>query len=193
MKLLILDNFDSFTWNLVQMFDNVETTVKRNNEITLAEICAEIPDRIVISPGPGTPDRKWLGVCTEVIESCLTGELKGTPLLGVCLGHQGIITACGGTIVTAPEVMHGKTSFIKHNSRGLFSQLPDPLEVMRYHSLVAGIVPDILEVTATTDELVMAVRHRELPIFGVQFHPESIGTSHGKQILNTFLNYKYGV
>ncbi|MBT3316793.1 aminodeoxychorismate/anthranilate synthase component II [bacterium] len=193
MKLLILDNFDSFTWNLVQMFDDVETTVKRNNEITLAEICAEIPDRIVISPGPGTPDRKWLGVCTEVIESCLTGELKGTPLLGVCLGHQGIITACGGTIVTAPEVMHGKTSFIKHNSRGLFSQLPDPLEVMRYHSLVAGIVPDILEVTATTDELVMAVRHRELPIFGVQFHPESIGTSHGKQILNTFLNYKYGV
>jgi len=190
MKLLILDNFDSFTWNLVQMFDDVETTVKRNNEITLAEICAEKPDRIVISPGPGTPEKKWLGVCANVIESCLIGELKNTPLLGVCLGHQGIITACGGTIVTAPEVMHGKTSFIKHNSRGLFSGLPDPLEVMRYHSLVADNIPEVLEVTATTDELVMAVRHRELPIFGVQFHPESIGTSHGKQILSTFLNYK---
>ncbi|MCP4144264.1 MAG: aminodeoxychorismate/anthranilate synthase component II [bacterium] len=190
MKLLILDNFDSFTWNLVQMFDDVETTVKRNNEITLAEICAEKPDRIVISPGPGTPDKKWLGVCTDVIESCLTGELKNIPLLGVCLGHQGIITACGGTIVTACEVMHGKTSFIKHNSQGLFNGLPDPLEVMRYHSLVADNIPEILEVTATTGGLVMAVEHRELPIFGVQFHPESIGTSHGKQILNAFLNYK---
>ncbi len=190
MKLLILDNFDSFTWNLVQMFDDVETTVKRNNEITLAEICAEKPDRIVISPGPGTPDKKWLGVCTDVIESCLTGELKNIPLLGVCLGHQGIITACGGTIVTACEVMHGKASFIKHNSQGLFNGLPDPLEVMRYHSLVADNIPEILEVTATTGGLVMAVEHRELPIFGVQFHPESIGTSHGKQILNAFLNYK---
>jgi anthranilate synthase component II len=188
MKLLILDNFDSFTWNLVQLFDDVETIVKRNNEISLEEVYETKPDKIVISPGPGTPSKKWFGVCGEVIESCLNGELKGVPLLGVCLGHQGIITACGGSIATASKVMHGKTSLIDHNSEGLFAGLPTPLEVMRYHSLVADKVPDVLEVTATTDDLVMAIKHRNLPIYGVQFHPESIGTQYGKNMLNAFLN-----
>ncbi len=190
-KVVILDNYDSFTYNLFQLVaelcDGVEPLVIRNDAITLEEMQALAPDRIIISPGPGSPDKpEYFGVCRQVIL-----ELGPTvPILGVCLGHLGIIDAFGGEIVRAAQPRHGKTSFILHDQVGLFGHLPEPLEVMRYHSLIgtrAGL-PACLVMTAWTDDgLVMGVRHRKWPLEGVQFHPESIGTEYGKQILWSFL------
>ena len=190
-RTVILDNYDSFTWNLFQyaaeLCDGVEPQVFRNDAITVDALRALAPGRIIISPGPGSPeDPAYFGVCPDVIR-----QLGPTvPVLGVCLGHIGIVHAYGGRIVQAPEPRHGKTSLILHDQCGLFGHLPEPLEVMRYHSLVADreALPACLVMTAWTDEgLVMGVRHREHPIEGVQFHPESIGTEYGKQVLWSFL------
>ncbi|MDP2625270.1 MAG: aminodeoxychorismate/anthranilate synthase component II [Candidatus Peregrinibacteria bacterium] len=191
MKTLILDNYDSFTYNLYQYIGELggNPIVKRNDEITLEEIRELAPTHIVISPGPGTPERESdFGICKDAIL-----ELSPTiPLLGVCLGHQGIIHYFGGKVIHAPEVIHGKKSEIEHNGKGLFKGIESPIEVMRYHSLIGEkeSLPDCLEITSTTtaDGLIMGVRHREFPIDGIQFHPESIGTETGKAMLKNFLN-----
>jgi anthranilate synthase component II len=189
MKTLILDNYDSFTFNLYQYVGELESPprVCRNDRVSLREIEDYGPDRIIISPGPGSPcDPRYFGVCLDTIR--VLG--KHTPILGVCLGHQGIIHAFGGRVVRAPKPMHGKTSFVFHNDESVFRGLPRAFEAMRYHSLVgaADSIPDCLAVTARTWEgVIMGVQHRELPIYGVQFHPESIGTSLGHEILTNFL------
>jgi anthranilate synthase component 2 len=185
--LLMIDNYDSFTYNLVQYFGELgeEVVVRRNDEITLDEVAALEPDRIVISPGPCTPDQA--GVSVPVIER-FAGKI---PLLGVCLGHQSIGQAFGGRIVHAKELMHGKTSAIEHRGEGVFRSLPSPLQATRYHSLVIDrdTLPDCLEVTAwSNDGEIMGVRHKSLPVEGVQFHPESILTEHGHELLRNFLN-----
>jgi len=192
MKVLIIDNYDSFTYNLYQYVGELggNPQVKRNDAITLAEVKYGGYTHIIISPGPGDPtDPHYFGVCKEVILE----SGKKTPLLGVCLGHQGIVAAYGGRVIRAPQVMHGKTSSITHIGKGVFQGLPGPLKGMRYHSLVGDIatIPDCLEITATAqdDGQVMGVRHRSFPIEGIQFHPESIGTEYGKQLLENFLTY----
>ena len=184
--LLVLDNYDSFTYNLVQYFGEmgVELLVKRNDEITLDEIAALAPDRIVISPGPCTPNEA--GISNDVIRRFGSS----IPLLGVCLGHQCIGQVFGGEVVRAERLMHGKTSPILHTGEGVFSGLPNPFEATRYHSLLVrrDSVPECLEITAETEEQeIMGLRHRELPIHGVQFHPESILTLEGKRLLRNFL------
>lgn len=187
LRILVIDNFDSFTYNLVQYFGELGTELKvfRNNAISLTEIRKHAPDGIVISPGPGTPDNS--GITLSVIS-----EFAGTfPLLGVCLGHQSIGQAFGGKIVRATELMHGKTSQIYHDGSGIFSDLPSPLTATRYHSLIVDpdTVPDCLRVTAhTQDDVIMGLEHKELPVFGVQFHPESFLTTSGKPMLQNFLN-----
>ena len=190
MKVLIIDNFDSFVYNLAQYVGQLgaETSVRRNDTITLNEISRMKPDRIIISPGPGRPDqRKYFGICLNVLRTVSTK----TPTLGVCLGHQGIAYAFGGSIVPARHIMHGKTSSIKHVGHGLFKDLRNPLRATRYHSLVCkrDDFPDSLEETATSidDGEIMGLRHRKYPIYGVQFHPESILTSEGIKILRNFL------
>lgn len=217
MRVLIIDNYDSFTYNLYQFIgeilttaknrkhlDNFDIQVKRNDQIGFEEIQALQPDRIIISPGPGSPDDKaYFGVCAEVIEKLG----KTTPLLGVCLGMQGIVHVFGGKVVKAPLPMHGKISPITHNNRSVFEGVPDQLEVMRYHSLIAEAesLPDCLEVTATAGELkaeafddrealhrggnfeLMGIRHKEYPIHGIQFHPESFATEGGKELIENFL------
>ncbi len=193
MKIVILDNYDSFTYNLYQHLGEIggRPVVFRNDKISLAELQQMRPSRIIISPGPGTPeDPTRLGVCREAI--LRLGP--SIPVLGVCLGHQGIITVFGGRVVRARQVMHGKTSRIYHNGDGLFAGLPQPFEAMRYHSLVGepATLPDCLEVTARTDDgVIMGVRHREYPIHGVQFHPESIGTTVGKRLLRNFVEHSW--
>lgn len=192
--LLMIDNYDSFTYNLVQYFGElgVDVRVFRNDEITLPEIQQLKPDQLVISPGPCTPDEA--GISVEAIKA-FAGEL---PLLGVCLGHQSIGQAFGGKIVHALGVMHGKTSPIHHADTGVFSGLSNPFMATRYHSLVIDkdSLPDCLEVTAWTEledgsmEEIMGVRHKELDIQGVQFHPESILTEHGHRMLQNFLDGK---
>jgi anthranilate synthase component 2 len=187
--ILMIDNYDSFTYNLVQYFGELgaELEVVRNDEITLNEIKKKRPERIVISPGPGRPEAA--GVSVEIIKE-LSGKM---PILGVCLGHQAIGYAFGGKIIQAKELMHGKTSMIKHNSKDLFKGLPNPFEATRYHSLVIDPkhCPECLEVTAKTpDGEIMGVRHKELPLWGVQFHPESILTKAGKALLKNFLSLK---
>lgn len=217
MKVYIIDNYDSFTYNLYQYIGEILTTernlgnisnfdiiVKRNDQITLAEIKAAKPDRIIISPGPGSPeDDKYFGICAEVIK-----ELgKSTPLLGVCLGMQGIVHVFGGKIVKAPLPVHGKISAIKHDAQGLFNDIPDGLEVMRYHSLMAESksFPDCLKLTSVVGDLtlnefenvrqieegrdfeIMALQHKEFPIYGLQFHPESFATEGGKELIKNFL------
>ena len=189
--LLMIDNYDSFTWNLVQYFGELGEDVRviRNDAMTLEAVRGLDARAIVISPGPGTPDEA--GVSLEVID-----RLGGTvPLLGVCLGHQAIGQVFGGKVVRARQIMHGKTSLIHHDGRGVFRGLPNPFEATRYHSLVVekASVPDCLEVSAWTladdgsvDEI-MGLRHRTLPIEGVQFHPESILTQHGHAMLRNFL------
>ena len=184
--LLVIDNYDSFTYNLVQYFGELgaDLLVKRNDEITLDEIAALKPERICISPGPCTPNEA--GISNEVIKRF--GQ--STPLFGVCLGHQCIGHVFGGDVVRAGRLMHGKTSPILHNGKGVFAGLPSPFEATRYHSLLVKreTFPSALEITAETAEgEIMGLRHREFPIHGVQFHPESILTLEGKKLLQNFL------
>jgi anthranilate synthase component II len=188
--ILVIDNYDSFTYNLVQYLGELgaDLHVRRNDELTVAEIAALAPEAIVVSPGPCTPNEA--GVSVEVIR-----ELgPSTPILGVCLGHQSIGAAYGGKVVRAGRVMHGKTSPIRHTGEGIFRGVPQPLTVARYHSLVIEptSLPEELEVIAWTDEPgweteIQAVRHRRHPVWGVQFHPESIASEHGMDILRNFL------
>ena len=185
-RVLVIDNYDSFVYNLVQYLGELgaEPLVHRHDDLTLDEIRALEPDAVLISPGPGTPDDA--GVSNEVIEA-FGGVV---PVLGVCLGHQCIGQVYGGQVVRAPQVMHGKTSLIRHTGVGVFAGLPDPLEATRYHSLVVdrASVPGCLEITAETDDgIVMGLRHRELGVEGVQFHPESILTIGGHDLLRNFL------
>jgi anthranilate synthase component 2 len=185
--LLMIDNYDSFTYNLVQYLGELGQDVRvfRNDVITTDEIDALMPDHIVVSPGPCTPNEA--GVSVETIQR-FAGRI---PILGVCLGHQSIGQAFGGKIVHAKELMHGKTSEIHHINAGVFAGLPDPFVATRYHSLVVEreSLPDCLEVTAwTADEEIMGLRHREFAVEGVQFHPESILTEHGHQLLKNFLD-----
>ena len=184
--LLVIDNYDSFTYNLVQYFGELgaEVLVKRNDEITPDEIAALKPERIVISPGPCTP--KEAGISNEVISRFG----KTTPVLGVCLGHQCMGYVFGGDVIRAPRLMHGKTSPIIHDGKGVFAGLPNPFEATRYHSLIVKreTLPECLEISAeTAEQEIMGLRHRELPIHGVQFHPESILTTEGKKLLANFL------
>lgn len=184
--ILIIDNFDSFTYNLVQYLGEMgeELNIYRNNAVTLDAIDAMQPDRIVISPGPCTP--KEAGISVDVIKR-FGGQI---PILGVCLGHQSIGYAFGGEIVRADRLMHGKTSQIHHDGKGVFKGMPNPFEAIRYHSLLIkrDTMPSCLEITAETDiGEVMGVRHKELDIEGVQFHPESILTQEGKTLLRNFL------
>ena len=212
MNVLIIDNYDSFTFNLYQYIGEILQTmdgdkqanviVKRNNEITLADVQAMNPDRIIISPGPGAPDDPaYFGICAEVIE--VMG--KTTPLLGVCLGMQGIAHVFGGDVIRASVPMHGKVSAIRHDSAGVYQGLPQEIEIMRYHSLMvqADTLPDCLTVTAVVannehaelslaesalagDEI-MGLQHKDYPIQGVQFHPESFATEGAKRLLSNFL------
>jgi anthranilate synthase component 2 len=184
--LLMIDNYDSFTYNLVQYFGQLgeQVAVYRNDRITLEEIERLCPERIVISPGPCSPGEA--GISVQVIKH-FAGKV---PILGVCLGHQAIGEAFGGNVVRSAYLMHGKTSPIHHNGRGLFKGLPNPFEATRYHSLIVerSTFPDCLEITAWVEEgEVMGLQHRELPIWGVQFHPESILTMNGMDILRNFL------
>jgi anthranilate synthase/aminodeoxychorismate synthase-like glutamine amidotransferase len=187
-RVLLVDNYDSFVYNLVQELGEIgaDPVVYRNDAIDVAGIRAERPDAIVISPGPGRPDDA--GISLEVV-----GELAGEiPMLGVCLGHQCVGQAFGGRIVRAPTLMHGKTSMVSHDKKDLFSDLPNPFTATRYHSLVVDrtSVPRCLEVTATDPEgVIMGLRHRELAVEGVQFHPESVLTPSGPKLLENFLAF----
>ena len=190
MKFLIIDNYDSFVYNIAQYLGElgVESNVIRNDKITLEEIKQKNYDAIIISPGPGTPEeKKYFGVCSDVI----INMGPTTPILGVCLGHQGIIHAFGGKVTNAGCVRHGKTSLVDHNNSELFKDVKNPFRATRYHSLVGDktIIPDVLEVTATAadDGEIMAIKHKEYLIEGVQFHPESIMTEEGKKILANFI------
>jgi anthranilate synthase component 2 len=184
--LLVIDNYDSFTYNLVQYFGQlgVEQRVFRNDQITVEQALALNPERVMISPGPCTPTEA--GVSCAMIEAFAGRK----PLLGVCLGHQAIGQVFGGKVVRAPSLMHGKTSPVFHDGRDLFLGMPNPFAATRYHSLVVDrpSIPDCLKVTAWTDDgLIMGLRHRELPVWGVQFHPESYVTEQGLDILANFL------
>ena len=184
--ILVIDNYDSFTYNLVQYLGELgeDVRVYRNDQITVPEIEKLQPEHIVISPGPCTPNEA--GVSVETIQK-LGGKF---PILGVCLGHQSIGQAYGGKIVRAKQLMHGKTSMIQHTNQGVFAGLPTPFEATRYHSLVIerDSLPDVLDITAGTDDgEIMGVRHKTLPVEGVQFHPESILTQHGHALLANFL------
>jgi anthranilate synthase component 2 len=217
MKVYIIDNYDSFTYNLYQYIgeilssaqltgaiDSFDIVVKRNNQVTLSEIRDARPDRLIISPGPGSPDDpEYFGVCADVIRE-LGPQI---PLLGVCLGMQGIVHVFGGKVVKAPLPMHGKISPITHNAEGVFANTPDQLEIMRYHSLMAEAesLPSCLDITAVVGDLpvssfadharihqggdfeIMGVRHRDYPIHGIQFHPESFATEGGKELIANFL------
>ena len=187
MKILVIDNFDSFTYNLVQYLGELGTTLEvfRNNAITSDKIREHAPDGIVISPGPGTPDNS--GITLSVIETFAST----IPILGVCLGHQSVGQAFGGKVVRAPELMHGKTSEIYHDGTGVFADLPNPFIATRYHSLMVEpeSVPDCLRVNARTQNgIIMGLEHKDLAVFGVQFHPESFLTVCGKPLLQNFLN-----
>lgn len=194
MKILIIDNYDSFTFNLYQYVGELLEEKKlsftldvfRNDKITINEINKRKYDKIIISPGPGDPsDKAYFGVCSEVI----TGIGRKTPVLGVCLGMQGIAYYFGGRVVRAKLPMHGKTSLISHDGKGVFKGLPQKLEVMRYHSLIAEkeTLPSDLEITAQADDEIMGLRHKKYPIEGIQFHPESFATEGGKEMLKNFL------
>ena len=187
MRVTLIDNYDSFTFNLVHYFGELGADVKvwRNDEISVDEAIAEEPDALVLSPGPCTPNEA--GICLDLVRAASAT----TPILGVCLGHQAIGQVFGGEVVRAPLPMHGKTSRVSHNARGLFRGVNGPFHATRYHSLVIerSSAPDDLEITAQTDDgLIMAVAHRALPSHGVQFHPESIASEHGRTILKNFLD-----
>jgi len=185
--ILLIDNYDSFTYNLVQYFGDLGAAceVRRNDRLTAAEAMALEPEAIVLSPGPCTPNEA--GICVELVQAAAAAR---TPLFGVCLGHQAIGQAFGGQVVRAPAPVHGKTSEIFHEDGDIFAGLPAPFLATRYHSLIVNrnSLPDALLPTAqTADGIIMGLRHREFPIYGVQFHPESIATSHGHDILKNFL------
>ena len=187
----LIDNYDSFTYNLVQYLGDISNDLKegvkvyRNDKITAQQVIDEKPAGILISPGPSDPDHA--GICVELIS--LAAE-KDIPLFGVCLGHQSIVQAFGGKVIRAPSPMHGKISDIKHNGKTMFKGLPSPYPVTRYHSLIAEreSLPDCLKITAETEDgIIMAVSHKDKPIHGVQFHPESIATAHGHALLKNFI------
>jgi anthranilate synthase component 2 len=187
MRLLVIDNYDSFTYNLVHFLGDLgaQSTVYRNDKITLDQIEALTPEAIVLSPGPATPNEA--GICLSLIDRFQAT----TPILGVCLGHQAIGQAMGGDVIRAPQLMHGKTSKINHTGKGLFRGLNSGFEATRYHSLTVRreTLPESLEVTATTDDgLIMGLQHKKLPLHGVQFHPESIASENGHALLQNFLN-----
>jgi len=188
--IFVLDNYDSFTYNLVQYMGELgaEMVVRRNDELTPAEVEALKPERILISPGPCTPQDA--GISIGLIKHFSSGGRR-VPILGVCLGHQSIGAAFGGNVVRAPKLMHGKTSEVGHDGKTIFAGIPSPITCTRYHSLIVEDkgFPKELEISARTadGETIMALRHRELPIEGVQFHPESVLTTHGKQIIENFL------
>ncbi|MCG9895323.1 MAG: aminodeoxychorismate/anthranilate synthase component II [Fimbriimonadaceae bacterium] len=195
---LVIDNYDSFTYNLVQYLGDlrVEPVVHRNDEITVPQIEGLDPEAIVLSPGPCTPHES--GVCLDILQAAMhgTGRLRRTPILGVCLGHQAIGLVAGGTVGRAKTIMHGKTSMVQHDGRGVFAGLENPIRVTRYHSLAVyeeGL-PDCLEITSRSldDDDVMGLRHRDRPIEGVQFHPESILTDHGLRMIANFLGQEHG-
>jgi anthranilate synthase component 2 len=187
-KTLLIDNHDSFTHILAHHLEasGGEVIVMKNDEITVAEIQEMAPTHLVISPGPGHPaNLKDFGICSELLQYFHTK----IPILGVCLGHQGMAQFFGASVVHAPQAMHGKRSLIQHKGQGLFKGLPNPLTVMRYHSLMvdSATLPADLEVTATSEDgVIMAIQHRKLPLFGVQFHPESVGTEEGFQLIRNF-------
>lgn len=186
----VLDNYDSFTYNLVQYMGELgaELLVRRNDELNPEEVEALRPSHIVISPGPCTPQDA--GISIDLIRHFARPEARRTPLLGVCLGHQSIGAAFGGNVIRAPKLMHGKTSEVEHDGRTIFKGIPREMTCTRYHSLIVSEegLPRQLEVSArTADGTIMALRHRELPIEGVQFHPESVLTTHGKKIVENFL------
>ena len=183
-RILVIDNYDSFVFNLVQYLGqlSVDVDVRRNDEVTVEE--ARSYDGVLLSPGPGTPEDA--GVCMDVVRGC-AGEV---PILGVCLGHQAIAAVYGGVVDRAPELLHGKTSLVEHQGEGVLAGLPEPFTATRYHSLAVrpDSVPDVLEVTGTTDSgVIMALRHRDLAVEGVQFHPESVLTEGGHQLLANWL------
>ena len=187
-RVLVLDSYDSFVYNLVQYLGELgaEPLVYRNDALTIEQALDLEPDAVLLSPGPGRPEDA--GILCALVP--VLGE-RGIPVLGVCLGHQGIGHVFGASVVRAPELMHGKTSVIRHSDTGVFAGLPNPLTATRYHSLVIdpATVPSCLEVTASTDDgVIMGIRHRELPIEGVQFHPESILTAAGHDLLRNFLD-----
>jgi anthranilate synthase component II len=187
MRLLVIDNYDSFTYNLVHFLGELgaEPVVYRNDKITLEGVDELAPDAIVLSPGPKTPSEA--GICLALIDRFSST----TPILGVCLGHQAIGQAMGGDVIRAPSLMHGKTSRINHKGRGIFRGLNSGFEATRYHSLIVKpeTLPATLEITATTDDgLIMGLQHRTLPVHGVQFHPESIASENGHALLQNFLN-----
>ena len=184
---LLIDNYDSFTYNLYHFLGELgaEIEVRRNDQISVADALAMAPQGIVLSPGPCDPDRA--GICLDLVAAARDA---GLPLLGVCLGHQAVGQAFGGRITRAPEPLHGKISRFTHDSRGVFNDLPNPLSATRYHSLIVANdnLPDCLEVSAETDDgLIMGLRHRQLPLHGVQFHPESIASEAGHALLGNFL------
>jgi anthranilate synthase component II len=190
MKVLVIDNYDSFVYNLVQYIgeQGARVEVYRNDQITLQQVEALKPDRIVISPGPGNPaDEKFFGVCKQILQN----TSKTVPTLGVCLGHQGIVHAFGGKVVHAKKLMHGKTCTITHDQKGLFKDVANPFTATRYHSLAGerDTIPECLQITAEAndDHEIMGVRHKQYPIVGVQFHPESILCQDGKLIIKNFL------
>ncbi len=185
--ILLIDNYDSFTWNLVQFFGDLgaQCEVHRNDKLSVAQALALTPEAIVLSPGPCTPNEA--GICVELVRGAAQA---GLPLLGVCLGHQAIGQAFGGQVVRAAQPMHGKVSPIRHENSDVFAGLPDPFMATRYHSLIVqrSSLPEALVATAATEDgVIMGLRHESLPMYGVQFHPESIATSHGHEILGNFL------
>ncbi|RMB08797.1 anthranilate synthase component II [Eilatimonas milleporae] len=189
---ILVDNYDSFTYNLYHYLLDLgaNVAVYRNDEVSVEDILAMRPDGIVLSPGPCTPNEA--GICLETVTAAATHAI---PLLGVCLGHQAIGQTFGGTVGRAPYVMHGKVSEVYHDGRGVFAGLGQPFTATRYHSLIVqkDSVPDVLHVTAwTDDDLVMGLEHRELPLYGVQFHPESIASEHGHDLLGNFLSLASG-
>jgi anthranilate synthase component II len=183
--IVLIDNYDSFTWNLYHYLGDLgaETVVHRNDKIGIGQVISSKPQAIVISPGPGTPDSA--GICLELVEKAS----PMIPIFGVCLGLQAIGQAFGGKVMRAPSLMHGKLSRVSHSGEGVFKNVPQAFEATRYHSLIVerSTLPSSLEVTAETDGLVMGLRHRELNVHAVQFHPESIASEHGHKILSNFL------
>jgi anthranilate synthase component 2 len=184
--IVLIDNYDSFTWNLFHYLGELgaETVVHRNDKISVGQVLSSNPEAIVLSPGPCTPNEA--GICLELIEKAAAS----TAILGVCLGHQAIGQAFGGRVVPAKQLMHGKLSTIAHSGKGIFVDVPGEFQGTRYHSLVVEreTLPDCLEVTAETGDTIMGLQHRSLPVYGVQFHPESIASEHGHRILKNFLS-----